>query len=635
MPTTLTSADPAPGKSRPPGAPAELRVEGMPPQSAMINVYHLASAAPIAMFGMFALWAAASKRHWFVRTFVVAAAVLATLLVPAYELAYQLGIESLVVVGGMAIWRRFRLRNSNPKNSQGPGRRFSLSLESLMLVVVIVAVATAVISRTPSIEVRQWYDLVINGVTAGAICLACVWLVCGRASWRKRLLLAPFLVVALAAAIHFIKWAESIVRYWIFSTSPLTNYLQIVWRDTWPGILFWTTAVGLAMAVLCAWLFLMQSSGWFDPFRATTAPIDTETANRRAVLARWATLALFCIAAVFPIALFYRLLTPTPIPTEDLPVPNGFDDFVAAGREVSPAAAEKLVNWDQLSDDQLSAELEKITAAFDRMREGFTKPCLHPYVFKPWVQEDAAALNRLLAALYAQAALSRRTGDLELELANYVNLLRLTHAESRGTATDYYPLLGQYEWDAHSSIWNLRERLSAQQCKRLVAELSELDRRREPWSVRARRQRIIEANAGWQRHAQLILQEWSGNESNPRWRIDHFRRVTELRILIIELSLRAHELDHGRLPTHLSELLSDYLPFVPQDPFGDGGMNYRLASEPYELYSVGPDGSDDGGKRAGIRNGAEIGDLTPAAVFGPPVVANQPVTQNSGAGSDP
>jgi hypothetical protein len=33
----------------------------------MINVYHVAGAAPIAMFGMFTLWAAASKRHWFVR----------------------------------------------------------------------------------------------------------------------------------------------------------------------------------------------------------------------------------------------------------------------------------------------------------------------------------------------------------------------------------------------------------------------------------------------------------------------------------------------------------------------------------------------------------------------------------------
>jgi hypothetical protein len=592
----------------------------------MINVYHLASAAPIAMFGMFALWAAASKRHWFVRTVVVAAAVLATLLIPAYELAYQLGIESLVVVGGLTAWRRWRLGNADPKNSQGPERRFSLSLEKLMLVVVIVAVATAVISRTPSIDDHRWYDLVISGVTAGAICLACVWLVCGRASWRKRLLLAPFLVVALAAATHFIKWAGETFRYWMFSTSPLADYLQIAWRDTWPGISFWTTTVGIGMAVLCAWLLLMQSSGWFDPFHGTTsAPAYCPVARRRIVLARCATVILFCVASLFPIALFYRLLTPTPIPKVDLPVPNGFDDFVAAGRMVGPTVAAKLVAWDQLTDAQLAHELAKLEGAFSRMREGFTKECLHPYFFKPWVQENSQALNQLFTALFGQAAFARRSKDLELEVANYMDLLRLAHAESRGMAADNYDsVFGQYEGDAHGSIWKLLPRLSAAQCKRTAAMLWELDRRREPWALRVARQRIIEENGGWRRHSRLILEEWSGAELKASRRIEHFRRVTELRILIIELSLRAYQLDHGRLPTHLSELVPDYLPAVPQDPFGDGDIKYRLTGDSYKLYSVGPDGVDDGGERVYFQNGKEVGDFEPADFFVRPIVRNQP-----------
>jgi hypothetical protein len=502
--------------------------------------------------------------------------------------------------------------------------------------VVIVAVATAVIARTPHIESHQWIDLAITGAVSGAICLACVWLACGAARWPMRLIAAPFLVVALGASMHIFKWAGAIFRHWMLASTVMANYLQIAWRDTWPGVSFWTIAVGIGMAVLCAWLLLMRRAGWFDPFGGTAeVAADTPVARRRRVLAQLAAVILFCVALVFPIALFYRLLTPTPIPTVNLPVPNGFDDFVAAGREVGPAAAAKLVNWSQLSDYQLAAELAKIRAAFDRMHDGFTKPCLHPYVFKPWAQEDAVALNQLLAALYAQAELARRTGDLELELANYVNLLRLTHAESRGTATDYDPLLGQFEADAHSSIWKLRERVSAEQCIRLAAELSELDRRREPWSVRAQRQRVIEANAGWQRHAQVILQEWSGTERNPHWRVDHFRRVAELRVLVIELSLRAYQLGHGRLPTRLSEMVPEHLPSVPQDPFGKGEMKYRLAGASYSLYSIGPDGSDDGGKRAAIQNGAEVGDFTPVALFGPPVVANQSATQNSGAESDP
>ena len=119
------------------------------------------------------------------------------------------------------------------------------------------------------------------------------------------------------------------------------------------------------------------------------------------------------------------------------------------------------------------------------MHEGLKRECLHPYVFKPWVQEDAQALNQLFAALFGQAAFARRSKDLELEVANYIDLLRLAHAESRGTAADNYDsVFGEYEGDAYSSIWRLLRRFSATQCKRIAAELWELDRRREPWTVR-------------------------------------------------------------------------------------------------------------------------------------------------------
>ena len=70
----------------------------------MINVYHLASDCPHRNVRNARRCGRPHRTcHWFPRTVVVAAAILATLLIPAYELAYQLGIESLVVVGGLAI----------------------------------------------------------------------------------------------------------------------------------------------------------------------------------------------------------------------------------------------------------------------------------------------------------------------------------------------------------------------------------------------------------------------------------------------------------------------------------------------------------------------------------------------------
>jgi hypothetical protein len=59
--------------------------------------------------------------------------------------------------------------------------------------------------------------------------------------------------------------------------------------------------------------------------------------------------------------------------------------------------------------------------------------------------------------------------------------------------------------------------------------------------------------------------------------------------------LRAYRLEHGVFPASLNALA------LPQgrdiDPFGKGApLKYRKSGGSYVLYSVGPDGKDDGGK---------------------------------------
>ena len=123
----------------------------------MINAYHVTDTVPAVLFGMFALWAATSTRHWSVRTAVVAAALLVTLLIPAFEVAIEFGIECLLVVAGLAIWRRRRrsIESAEPVPLRRPFR-LRPSLESLMLFVVVAAVTTAVATRVPRLGLDQW-----------------------------------------------------------------------------------------------------------------------------------------------------------------------------------------------------------------------------------------------------------------------------------------------------------------------------------------------------------------------------------------------------------------------------------------------------------------------------------------------
>jgi hypothetical protein len=73
-------------------------------------------------------------------------------------------------------------------------------------------------------------------------------------------------------------------------------------------------------------------------------------------------------------------------------------------------------------------------------------------------------------------------------------------------------------------------------------------------------------------------------------------------MFLAALALQAWRAEHGRYPDSLDALAPDILPVVPADPFGRGPLKYRLEGDKYVLYSVGPDGVDDGGQPAVARD---------------------------------
>ncbi len=73
--------------------------------------------------------------------------------------------------------------------------------------------------------------------------------------------------------------------------------------------------------------------------------------------------------------------------------------------------------------------------------------------------------------------------------------------------------------------------------------------------------------------------------------------MVQNRLLTVTLALRAYHLEHGAYPTTLSALVPKYLTHIPDDPFAKSGpLQYKLAETGYLLYSIGPDGTDNGGK---------------------------------------
>ncbi len=66
------------------------------------------------------------------------------------------------------------------------------------------------------------------------------------------------------------------------------------------------------------------------------------------------------------------------------------------------------------------------------------------------------------------------------------------------------------------------------------------------------------------------------------------------------LAIRLYEIDHGRRPDELGELVPEYLQAVPPDPLAAGGapLGYIRDGDYPRLYSVGLNGVDEGGQYA-------------------------------------
>ncbi|MEZ6069079.1 MAG: hypothetical protein R3C10_02165 [Pirellulales bacterium] len=104
---------------------------------------------------------------------------------------------------------------------------------------------------------------------------------------------------------------------------------------------------------------------------------------------------------------------------------------------------------------------------------------------------------------------------------------------------------------------------------------------------------------GWHSHVVLILTDLTGDsaESEKSYRQVFARDESVMRLLIVELALRAFQLEHGTYPTSLTELVPGYLPSVPSDPCDASAQpfHYTRNVDEYVLYGVGQNGTPDNG----------------------------------------
>jgi hypothetical protein len=74
------------------------------------------------------------------------------------------------------------------------------------------------------------------------------------------------------------------------------------------------------------------------------------------------------------------------------------------------------------------------------------------------------------------------------------------------------------------------------------------------------------------------------------------RIIAQLRTAQASLAIQRYRLATGKLPDTLAELVPAYLDAVVKDPFDGKDLRYKKLETGFVVYSIGEDGSDDGGK---------------------------------------
>jgi hypothetical protein len=210
---------------------------------------------------------------------------------------------------------------------------------------------------------------------------------------------------------------------------------------------------------------------------------------------------------------------------------------------------------------------------------------------------DWLSLSQQLSGACVDAAKNRqidRAADYAIAVIRYGTMFE------RGSTSGYVWTARGIQEFGYQRLAMFRGDLSAAKSREIIRLLQQSLRERDDEALLLARDRVMLARTGhWRPRLEQVLQELSGSDARPEHAVplEELRKRIETlnRLLQTDLAIRLFQSDHGRLPASLAELTSEYLAELPLDPYSGQALIYRPSEEEGDLYSVGPDGKDDGG----------------------------------------
>jgi hypothetical protein len=301
------------------------------------------------------------------------------------------------------------------------------------------------------------------------------------------------------------------------------------------------------------------------------------------------------------------------LPQAALPTPNGYDDLTAAAQGVVAWRGDLL----KLPPEEMRAAVEQNSKVLEEVRRGLKKESAVPVRNdQTWLNQHMAQLashKQMAQLLVAEGLVHLQEGRTNEAARAFADCIAFAHAaHRRGLMIDELLAVACQAIGARQLV-QVAPQASPDALREILPKLIALDQSRETAPA------ILQRERDWSRgmHGTLrvslirLVTQKSVRAVESKLESRHAHSVASLRLVITELALRLHERENGKLPAALAELVPAKLPAVPVDPFSQEPLVYRPMTNSFLLYSLGPDGKDDGGASP-VRGQPEKGDLLPS-----------------------
>ncbi len=274
----------------------------------------------------------------------------------------------------------------------------------------------------------------------------------------------------------------------------------------------------------------------------------------------------------------YVLLGPgRTAPPAPVPDPNGYDDLVRAGKQLGKDSAD----YSAMDQEELRAWVEVNAEALKLARQGLSRECRVPSDFSPtWMTAHMAelpALKSLARAFVAEGRLAELENRPSDAVRSYLEAVRLGHRGFRGGPM-IDALVGlACEAVGLGPLQKLLPNLTAKDCREAIQVLETLEANRETYDQVLKNEKAwARRSFGWREKLGGLLAYRTLKKSRQSLQTRMNERELQSRTLLVDLAVRAYELEKGARPKTLNALVPDYLQRIPQDPMTGTNLADRL-----------------------------------------------------------